>query len=306
MIRSLREAMARDDFPLLLQDSMNKVLLNAYRGVQSTWRQWTKPGDVPDFRLQHRIKMSEAEDLLLVAELDEYKGSTLSEADNTYRVYKYGRKFGVSWETLINDDLQAIKDQPARFGRAAARNIATFAVGLLEGTSASSTVTDALSEDSLPAAIIEFMERTDSLGNLIGARPEFLIVPPALEFTARRLLESTTVVVAGSTDTAIGNKNVLEGIQTLCVEPFLSSSADWYLASSPNDIAGIEMGFLRGHKEPEIARKRGDWEPLQSPYEFPESSFDNDSIEYRVRYVYGGARIDTNGLLRVHPTVSSP
>lgn len=302
MIRSLREAMTLSDFPLLLQDSQNKILQEAYRGVVSTWRQWCKIGDVSNFLLQHRLKISEAEELLLVDQLDEYKDSKLTEADRTYRVYKYGRKFGVSWETLINDDLQSIKDQPTRFGRAAARKIAAFAISLLEGTTPSSTVTTALGDSTLQAAINEMEARVDSLGNKLGCVPRYLIVPPAQQFTARKLLESTTIVIAGDTDRDVGTKNVLEGILDLCVDPFLTDANDWFLACAPNDIPGIEVGFLRGKQEPELSRKKQDWDPIASPYDIPEASFDNDAIEYRVRYVFGGARIDANGLLKVGVT----
>lgn len=299
MIRSLREAMTRDDFPLLLQDSMFKVLLKAYNGFPSTFKLWTKEGSVPNFQPVRRIRLSESDDILGVGELEEYKMSSLGEAEVYYQVFKYGRRFGVSWETLINDDLQGIKDQPARFGRAAARKLAAFAIGLLESVTPDSDIDLALDSDPLQDAVTKFEERKDSKGNLIGASPKYLIVPPAQRFKAVELLESSAVVATGTTDKKVGNKNVTEDLLVPVVERLLTNPNDWYLAADPADIPGIEIGYLRGKTEPELARKKQDWEPLSSPYDIPETQYENDAVDYKVRYVYGGKVVDPNGLMKI-------
>ena len=60
------------------------------------------------------------------------------------------------------------------------------------GTNSNRPTTGAdLNETSLEQAIIEIAAFTDERGLLIAARPTSLIVPPALMFTADRLLETT-------------------------------------------------------------------------------------------------------------------
>ena len=69
------------------------------------------------------------------------------------------------------------------------------------GTNANRPSTGAdLNETSLENAVIEIAAFTDERGLLIAARPRRLIVPPALMFTADRLLETTQRVGTADND----------------------------------------------------------------------------------------------------------
>lgn len=69
-----------------------------------------------------------------------------------------------------------------------------------------------LNETSLENAIIEIAAFTDERGLLIAARPTRLIVPPALMFTAERLLETTQRVATADNDiNAIRNMGSITG-----------------------------------------------------------------------------------------------
>ena len=70
------------------------------------------------------------------------------------------------------------------------------------GTNSNTPATAAdLNETSLEAAVIQISLWTDERGLLIAAKPRKLIVPPALQFVATRLLE--TELRVGTTDNDI-------------------------------------------------------------------------------------------------------
>lgn len=103
------------------------------------------------------------------------------------------------------------------------------------GTNANrpTTGTD-LNETSLEAAIIQMADWTDERGLLINARPQKMIVPPDLEFTAQRILMST-----GRPDTANNDINAVNSLssvpQGFAVSYYLTDANAWFLKTDVND-----------------------------------------------------------------------
>jgi hypothetical protein len=93
-----------------------------------------------------------------------------------------------------------------------------------------------LNETSLEAAVIQIAAWTDERGLLIAAKPKKLIVPPALQFVATRLLE--TELRVGTTDNdinALKNNGSIPGGYT--INHFLTDSNAWYLTTDvPNGL----------------------------------------------------------------------
>jgi hypothetical protein len=93
-----------------------------------------------------------------------------------------------------------------------------------------------LNETSLEAAVIQIAAWTDERGLLIAAKPKKLIVPPALQFVATRLLE--TELRVGTNDNDINaiknNGSVAEGYT---VNNFLTDTNAWFLTTDvPNGM----------------------------------------------------------------------
>jgi len=85
------------------------------------------------------------------------------------------------------------------------------------------SVASDLSQTSLETAIQDLMDFVDDQSLKIRVLPKCLIVPTALNFTARKLLESDFVV--GSAD---NDKNTTMGLfQDLIVSPYLTDSDSW-------------------------------------------------------------------------------
>ena len=93
-----------------------------------------------------------------------------------------------------------------------------------------------LNETSLEAAVIQIAAWTDERGLLIAAKPRKLIVPPALQFVATRLLE--TELRVGTTDNDVNalksNGSVPEGYR---INHFLTDPNGWFLMTDvPNGL----------------------------------------------------------------------
>ena len=125
-----------------------------------------------------------------------------------------------------------------------------------------------LNETSLEAAVIQIAAWTDERGLLIAAKPKKLIVPPALQFVATRLLETSLRV--GTADNDINalknNGSVAEGYT---VNNFLTDSNGWYLTT---DVPNGLKHFVRT--------------PLQNGMD---GDFDTGNVRYksRERYSFG-------------------
>ena len=93
-----------------------------------------------------------------------------------------------------------------------------------------------LNETSLEAAVIQIAAWTDERGLLIAAKPRKLIVPPALQFVATRLLETEQRVATADNDINAlrNNGSIPEGYT---VNHYLTDTNAWFLTTDvPNGL----------------------------------------------------------------------
>ena len=113
------------------------------------------------------------------------------------------------------------------------------------GTNANTPSTQVdLNETSLEAAVIQIAAWTDERGLLIAAKPKKLIVPPALMFVAKRLLD--TELRVGTTDNDINAIKQMGAIpEGYTVNHFLTDNNGWYLTTDvPNGLKHFERMAL--------------------------------------------------------------
>jgi hypothetical protein len=137
------------------------------------------------------------------------------------------------------------------------------------GTNSNTPSTQAdLNETSLEAAVIQIAAWTDERGLLIAAKPKKLIIPPALQFVATRLLETKLRVGTNNNDiNAIENNgSIPEG---WCINHFLTDVNAWFLTT---DVPNGLKHFVRT--------------PLQNSMD---GDFDTGNVRYksRERYSFG-------------------
>jgi hypothetical protein len=101
-----------------------------------------------------------------------------------------------------------------------------------------------LNETSLENATIQIAAWTDERQLLIAAKPVKLVIPPALMFVAKRLLD--TELRVGTADNDI---NALKQMGTIsggyCVNHFLTDNNAWFLTTDvPNGMKHFERAAL--------------------------------------------------------------
>ena len=132
-----------------------------------------------------------------------------------------------------------------------------------------------LNETSLESAVIQIAAWTDERGLLIAAKPTKLVVPPALQFVATRLLE--TKLRTGTTDNdinAIENNGSIPGGYT--INNYLTDTNGWFLLT---DVPNGLKHFVRT--------------PMQTGMD---SDFDTGNSRYKARERYSFGVSDPLGI----------
>jgi hypothetical protein len=137
------------------------------------------------------------------------------------------------------------------------------------GTNSNTFTTQAdLNETSLEAAVIQIAGWTDERGLLIAAKPRKLIVPPALQFVATRLLETQLRVGTADNDinAIVNNGSIPEGYT---VNNYLTDTNAYFLCT---DVPNGMKHFIRS--------------PLANSMD---GDFDTGNVRYksRERYSFG-------------------
>jgi hypothetical protein len=300
-------------FANLMLDAANKTLLNSYEEAPYTWNMWARQGaSVPDFKAINRIRFSESPNLEVVPERNDYPEKVMSDFRESYSVTKYGASFSVSWETIVNDDLDALSRIPAMHGNAARReqNRAVYSVltsnaalsdtGALFNTTAVTTAgghanqsasAAVISATTLNNAYVSMLTQKGLNTNVIlNIQPRFLIVPAAISHTALQFVNS--IADPGAGGNVAGNSNTLniygpQGMRNLqvIIEPQLDSSSAsvWYLAADSAQIDTVELTFLQGEESPVL---ESEW------------NIKNDTWLYKIRQTFAAKAIDFRGLYR--------
>jgi hypothetical protein len=137
------------------------------------------------------------------------------------------------------------------------------------------TVAADLNETSLENSVIQIAAWTDERGLLIAARPTKLIVPPALQFVATRLLETELRVSTADNDiNAIKNNGSISGGYT--VNHYLTDTNAWFLTT---DVPNGLKHFVRT--------------PLQNSMD---ADFDTGNSRYKARERYSFGVSDPLGI----------
>ncbi|MCK5932916.1 MAG: peptidase [Fulvimarina manganoxydans] len=288
------------DFPLLLGDAVNRTVRANYELAGSALKVVGRQVNHSDFRMRHRLMLSEGPELEKLNESGEIRSGTLAEARESYKLDTYAKKLGISRQVLVNDDLGAFADIGRLMGQGAAATEAKLLVTLLvanagagpklsdnkalfhidhgnRNSDAAPWVSSEMSFVDLVAAGRLAMRRQVSLqGNPIAVSPKFLIVPSEGETEAEKLLAT---IAPASVDQANPFTNRL----TLLVEPRLMSPTAWYLAADAAMIDGLEWSYLEGEEGPQIEA----W-----------SSQDVEGVQVKCRLDFGAGFVDWRGWYR--------
>lgn len=328
----LREAMTTSDFAYLFADIIDRQMLAAYQSRPVMWQQLAKRGRVRDFRTVKRFTLDGGEAVLdEVPQQGEYPGASLTDGGYEYQVKKHGRRLPISWESFINDDLDALQNLPDRLARAAGLSEERFATSLFASASGPNstffssgnknlvTGNPALSVAGLTTGFNTLAAQVDTDGNPIYVDAVSLVVPPALEITALNIINATEILAADGGGDGTGNNqlrvaNWMRNRVKLVVDPWLpiidttTGSTAWYLFADPNvGRPAMEVGFLTGHETPELFMKSPNAIRVGGGVVNPEDGdFSTDTVDHKVRHVFGGTLMDPKSAAASAGTTAAP
>nr|WP_230678772.1 ClpP-like prohead protease/major capsid protein fusion protein [Yersinia intermedia] len=281
------------DFGNILIDVSNKSILQGWEEAPETFEEWTRKGQLSDFKTAHRVGMGGFQSLRKVREGAEYKYVTTGDKQATIALATYGELFSITRQAIINDDLNMLTDIPMKLGRAAKATIADLVYLILTTNPKMTTDNTPLFDNkhgNLTSGGIDVanldkarqMMRTQKEGERhLNIRPAFILVPTSLESTTNQVIRSSSVKGA---DINAGIINPVKDFATVIAEPRLddASTKAWYLAAAQGTDT-IEVAYLSG---------------MDTPYIDQQEGFTSDGVTTKVRIDAGVAPVDHRGLVK--------
>lgn len=276
-------------------DVANKAILQGWEEAPETYEQWTRKGQLSDFKIAHRVGMGGFSSLRQVREGAEYKYVTTGDKQATIALATYGELFSITRQAIINDDLNMLTDVPMKLGRAAKSTIADLVYAILTSNPKISTDNVSLFDKAKHANVLESaamdvasldkarqLMRVQKEGERhLNIRPAFVLVPTAMESVANQVIRSSSVKGA---DINAGIINPVKDFATVIAEPRLddNSQTTFYLAAAKGTDT-IEVAYLNGVDTPYIDQMEG---------------FSVDGVTTKVRIDAGVAPVDHRGLVK--------
>lgn len=244
----------------------NRFFRAGFEAIDDTWRTIAARRSASDFKAITTYSLTGDLTFKKLPPGGEIQHGQLDATTYSNQLDTYARMLGLDRRDIINDELNAFGSVAKRLGRGGAVALNRLFWGIFLNNAAFYTagrknlITAApspyLTPATLDAAYSLFLAQTDPDGQLLGSKPKFLVVPPALAATAKTLMTSP-VVTGGTTPTMA--KNIWEGTLEVVVPPYLqdptltgNSTSTWYLAADPGDLALIEVAFLNGQETPTV------------------------------------------------------
>ncbi len=284
------------DFGNILLDVANKSILQGWEEAPETFEQWTKKGQLSDFKTAYRVGLGGFPSLRQVREGAEYKYVTLSDKKANIALVTYGELFSVTRQAIINDDLNMLTDVPMKLGRAAKATIADLVYAILTSNPKMSTDNLALFDktkhnnllDNGVAMDVATLDKARQMMRMqkegerhLNIRPAFVLVPTAMEAATNQVIRSASVKGA---DVNAGIINPVKDFATVIAEPRLddNSQTTFYLAAAKGSDT-IEVAYLNG---------------VDTPYIDQQEGFTSDGVTTKVRIDAGVAPVDHRGLVK--------
>lgn len=261
------------DFPVLLENVMNKSLLAAYAITPDVWRQFVKVVTVADFRDANFYRTGSFGTLDSLGENDEYKLKGIPDgAKTSINVATKGNLINVSRQLLINDDMGALNDLITKLGRAAALSIEVDFFALLAlNSGAGPTIAgnpmfhssrgnigtaSAISTAAFDADRTLMRAYKDISGNdYLDVRPSLLLLAPG-QYAAAKVVNNSAYDHDG---TKMQKPNSVQGLFRDIIDSPRISGTKRYMFVDPQVIPAFVCAFLEGSGEAPTFESKDGW-----------------------------------------------
>ena len=256
--------------PSVFSNIVNLAAMTGFVEAPDTTRRWTSTRTVGDYKQITSARLSSYDDLEEVPEGGSITDVSVTDQGESYVLKRYAKGLTLDEITLINDSLGEFLATARKLAAAAGRlrpdlvyailtdnpTLGADGITLFHATSHGGNLdSNAFSQSALGTGITTMATQKGPKSEDLNILPRFLIGPHALRASMLAAVNSTLVVVAGSTDLVRGNMNAYAdyGIEVVTDARLdTDSSTAWYLAADPNVAPTIEVAELRGMSTPRV------------------------------------------------------
>jgi len=287
----------------ILADVANKSALQGFDEADETWRIWTQEGRLNDYREAKRANLALLDELDEMRENQEWEYGDLADYSQGITGMFHGKRYALTIQAIVNDDLGEIMRAMNAWGEAASRTIGTtvFARLTVAGTNGygqdmdedsdplfhadhSNYIADssggAPAEATLQAGYLAMSTQTDPNGVTLGIRPRYIIHGATIASTVYRQLNSELLITGE--DATAPNANWVRSLGLTPVQEHrmdgVFSGAAWILAAGRRTI---EVSGVAGPLTPRVERSMVGNIP---------------GITYEISLPFGAAAVDYRGL----------
>lgn len=260
----------------ILADVANKSALMGWDQAEETWSQWTQTGTLNDYRAAQRANLALLDKLDKMQEHQEWEYGDLADVKQSIQGYFYGKKYALSIQAIVNDDLGELTRAFQAWGEAASATVGDAVAALLttagtggygQSMDADSTVLfhadhsnyiangsgAAPSETTLNAAYKAMATQTDPNGRTLGIRPRYILHGATLASTVWRQLNAELLITGE--DATSPNANWVRSLGLVPVQEYrldaVFSGAAWILAAARRTV---EVSGVAGPLSPRVER----------------------------------------------------
>lgn len=281
---------------------------------------WCDEEDVANFLDHDDITIEGSTNLAVLARGGTATDAKIADSKETYSIARFAKKFVIDEQDVINDRLGALMKMPREMGNAARRLRPDLVYSLLlanptmvdtgalfNNTAVTSTgghanlTTAALGSTGLIAAITAMGAYRSADNAVLNIKPRYLIVPTALQWTAKELLTSTaqayTAAAAAATPSQYYTINVLNGaVDTLVVDDRIGAGGCWNPTTQAVVAGAATKWFLAagGPRGVRVVYRRGtNRQPTMRSFTLDKGQW---GMGWDINMDIGAAAVDYRGL----------
>lgn len=259
-------------FPAILDNAINKNIVDIYEHTPTTFDLWTTKGTLSDFKenKDHEYVLGGLSDFELVPENGEIKADApATELLPKRKLDTYAKQFTMTRQAFINDDIGFLSTIPGTYARKAKDTIDSQVYSILmddpkifdnkklfEASHNNTAKTAAKpSIDSLKEMYLLMGGQKDQFGDAITLQPKFILVGNQNQFDVYTTLHSAQVTGSANNDVNPFYESPLQTIVVNKLDQKAGTGAcPWFMIADQLTARSIQVDYLDGNETPTIRR----------------------------------------------------